>query len=283
VDALLFAAGLGTRLRPLTENMPKALVEVNGVPMIERVARRVIAAGARRLVINVHHFPEQIEKYVKGRKNFGVEVVFSREPHGPLDTGGGLLHAAPYLRGDAPWLLHNTDVLSTIDLAGMIAAHSETKPVATLAVNQRDSSRYLLFDDDGLYGHGNRSTGKEQKVRLPRGTSREFSFCGIHVVSPTLRSRITERGIFGIFEPYLRLASEGHRIDAHDVGDTFWMDIGSHDALREADDVMVEKDAEALAAAEAAKAAAAIAAAEEAAAAAAAAELALMEDEESPI
>jgi N-acetyl-alpha-D-muramate 1-phosphate uridylyltransferase len=235
LDALLFAAGLGTRLRPRTDSVPKALIEVAGVTMLERTARRAIAAGADRLVINVHAHARQIEAFVAVHEGFGVDVVFSHEVERPLETGGGLLHAAPLLRRDAPILLHNTDVITDFPLARLLAAHTAADAMATLAVNRRDASRYLLFDDAGLIGHRDARTGVERRSRDAVGPIQPLAFCGVHVIRPMLPDRITERGAFSIIEVYLRLAAEGGRIAAHDIGSALWLDIGTPTRLADAE------------------------------------------------
>lgn len=246
MEAMILAAGLGTRLRPLTERTPKALVEVAGVPMLERVARRLVAAGARRLVINVHHLGEQVEAFVAQRDGFGVEVAISREtgPE-PLETGGGLLAAAHLFEGDAPFLLHNVDVVTEIDLAALRDAHDPDDALATLAVNHRDTSRTLLFDAEGLCGRADHRPGREGRHlgREPVGPIREFGFTGVHVLSPRLLDLITERGRFSIMTPYLRLAAEGHRIRALDVGDALWLEVGTPDRLEAARRVLAERSA----------------------------------------
>lgn len=223
---MILAAGLGTRLRPLTDDMPKALVPVGGAAVLEHVARRLVAAGADRLVVNTHHFPEQIERYVAERDGFGVEVVFSHEPGAPLETGGGLLHAAPLLRRDAPFFLHNADILTDLDLVAMLAAHRAADALATVAVMRRESTRHLLFDDRGLLGRVDEGRALEIRVRAAHGPERRLAFAGVHVVSPALLERITERGAFSILEPYLRLAGEGERILPFAADDAAWFDIG---------------------------------------------------------
>ena len=149
---MVFSAGLGTRLRPLTDRLPKALVPVDGVPMLERVAARMVAAGCRRLVVNVCPFADEVEAFVRERRGFGVETVVVREAPAPLETGGGLSHARESFRGDGPILLHNVDVLTDLDLGALVAAHRESAATATLAVQERRTARRLLFDDDGLFG-----------------------------------------------------------------------------------------------------------------------------------
>lgn len=231
---MILAAGLGTRLRPLTDHVPKALLEVGGVPILERVARRLIAAGADRLIINLHHLGERIREYVAERDGFGVEVVFSEEPEGALETGGGVLRAAPHFRGGEPFFLHNSDILSDVPLARMYAASRERSPLATLAVMERASSRYLLFDDEGLFGRVDEGKGIRLEARERVGEELRLAFGGIHVISERFPEMLTERGAFSILDPYLRLVSEGARIDAYRIDDCRWLDIGKPAQLEEA-------------------------------------------------
>jgi NDP-sugar pyrophosphorylase family protein len=228
---MLLAAGLGTRLRPLTEHIPKALVEVGGVPILERVARSLIAAGADRLVVNAHHFADRISEYVESRHGFGVEVHVSREPDQPLETGGGLLRAAPLLRRDAPFFLHNADVLTDLPLVEMYEAHLRAGALASVAVMSRETSRYLLFDDEGLLGRADEHKGLRLEVRTAIGEVRPLAFAGVHVISPDMLDLITERGAFSILDPYLRLAGEGHRIVPYRIDGSYWNDIGKPDQL----------------------------------------------------
>ena len=231
---MLFAAGLGTRLRPLTDRMPKALVDVGGVAILERVALRLVAAGADRLVVNTHHFGEQVERYVKERGGWGVEVLFSREEGEPLETGGGLVQAAHLFRGDAPFFLHNADILTDLPLGEMYAAHRDTGALATLAVMERPSARAFLFDDRGLLGRVDDRHGLDLRVRPAEGEVRRLAFGGVHVVSPEILGRITERGVFSILDPYLRLAGEGERILPFRVDGALWLDIGRPEQLEAA-------------------------------------------------
>lgn len=235
MDAMIFAAGLGTRLRPLTNDRPKALVEFGGMTILERVARRLIDAGADHIVINTHHFPEKIEALVREKDGFGVDVRLSHEPGEPLDTGGGLQQAAPLFRRDRPILLHNCDVVSDIDLAGLYHAHASSDNVmATLAVLPPSLERYLVFDDNGFLGYAPRSGGDDVLARPVAGTRRNFDFAGIHVVSPALLDTLDQDGPHSIIFHYLRLSREGHRIAAHDQPGVHWVDIGTHEKLAEA-------------------------------------------------
>jgi len=232
---MLLAAGLGTRLRPLTDHTPKALVEVGGSPILETVARRLIDAGADRLIINIHHHADQIRDHVATRGGWGVEVVFSPEPDAPLETGGGLLHAEHLFRGEAPFFLHNADILTDLDLRAMYAAHTGAGgPLATLAVMDRPSSRRLLFDDLGLLGRVDDGRGIELRVREPAGEERALAFCGVHVIDPRVFPLFIEQGAFSILDPYLRLAGAGERILPHRIDGAAWFDIGKPEQLERA-------------------------------------------------
>lgn len=235
MDGMILAAGLGTRLGPLTAVMPKAVVKVGGVPVIERVARRLIDAGADRLIINTHHFGGQIVDFVRSRSGFRVEVAFSHEPDYPLETGGGLKAAAHLLRRDQPFFLHNADVLSDVPLDRMFAAHQTRASLATLAVMSRPSSRQLLFDDGGLLGRTDARKGVRIEARPAVGHVIERAFSGIHVISPDFLDLITEDGAFSILDSYLRVVGEGHRIDSFDVEGSMWIDIGKPEQLAEAE------------------------------------------------
>ncbi len=231
MDAMILAAGLGTRLRPLTYDVPKALVEVGGVAVLDRVAGRVVAAGADRLVVNVSPHAELIRRHIERQAGWGVEVYVSEEPDGPLETGGGILAAASHFRRNGPILVHNADILTDVDLSGLIDAHAESD-LATLAVRAATGDRYLLFDDDGLMGF--EYGGDEHRVREPRGSERRLDFLGVQVVSPRLLDLFEESGKFSIFTPYMRLTRAGERIAGHDVGQVRWTDIGTHEELERA-------------------------------------------------
>lgn len=230
---MILAAGLGTRLRPITDHTPKALVQVDGVAMLERIARRLIAAGADRLIINVHHHADQIRSFVESRDGFGVDVRFSLEPEDRLETGGGLLHARQHFRGDEPFFLHNVDVISDAGLEAIYAAHTPDR-LSTLAVSDRHSSRVLRFDEAGLQARVDRRDGRLEEARSARGSTRDWAFAGIHVISPILFDLVTEEGAFSILEPYLRLAGEGRTIMPYDVTGALWLEIGDPDRLERA-------------------------------------------------
>jgi N-acetyl-alpha-D-muramate 1-phosphate uridylyltransferase len=228
MDAMILAAGLGTRLGDITRHMPKALVDVGGgVTPLDHVARRLLEAGADRLIINVHHHADRIVEHVAARGGWGVDVVISREDDAPLETGGGVLHAAPLFRGDGPFLLHNADVITAVDLRALYAAHVASGALATLAVHERSTSRYLLFEDGRLAGRAH-ADDAVQPGRLRR------AFAGIHVVEPRLFGLLEERGAFSIMDAYLRLAAAGHPIAGHDVTGATWLEVGTPERLEAA-------------------------------------------------
>jgi NDP-sugar pyrophosphorylase family protein len=235
VDAMILAAGLGTRLRPLTDDTPKALIPVGGIPILERVATRLIAAGADRLIINLHHLGERIRSFVREREGFGVEVVFSEELDGALETGGGLLHASHLFRRDRPFFLHNADILTDVPLRSLYESHESSGALAMLAVMERPSSRHLLFDDAGLMGRVDHGKQLLLQARPPSGNVQELGFAGIHVISPELLDLVTESGGFSILDTYLRLAGEGRVILPFRVDSSSWIDIGRPEQLAAAD------------------------------------------------
>jgi NDP-sugar pyrophosphorylase family protein len=234
MEGMILAAGIGSRLGEITERMPKALVEVGGVPMLERVARRLIAAGVDRLVINISHHADQIERFIAEKNGFGVEYVLSREEPEPLETGGGLLHAAPLFRGTDPIIVHNADVICEVDLVSMYAAHRASHAIATLAVNHRQTSRYLLFDGQGLCGRYDKRSGHGAEVHSDCENVSQFAFAGVHIISPELFGLMTERGTFSIIDVYLRLAGMGEKIVSYDMGSCVWLDVGTPERLAKA-------------------------------------------------
>jgi NDP-sugar pyrophosphorylase family protein len=231
---MILAAGFGTRLGELTRDRPKALIPVGGVPVLDRVVGRLAEAGVDRLIINLHHHAELIERHVEERGGYGMEVVFSREVEQPLETGGALLHARSLFRHDGPFLLHNADVVTDLPLEDVLRQHRESNPLATVVVMRRESSRALLFDDRGLLGRVDDDRQIRLELRPPTGSVLRLGFSGIHVVSPAIFPLIEERGVFSILEPYLRLSGLGYRIDPFHADEYRWIDIGRPDQLREA-------------------------------------------------
>jgi NDP-sugar pyrophosphorylase family protein len=230
MKAMILAAGLGTRLRPLTNDRPKALVEVRGRTLLEITLARLRLFGISEVIVNVHHFAEMVIDYLKANHNFGMRVEISREVE-LLDTGGGLKKAAWFFLEDSagrdePFVLHNVDVISTIDLARMMQLHNERQALATLAVQERETSRYLLFDEQlRLCG---RRAGRDGKNELVRATARmeALAFSGVHVISPRIFSVMTEDGAFSIIPTYLRLAAQGENILGFRADEYYWRDLG---------------------------------------------------------
>ena len=233
MKAMIFAAGLGTRLRPLTDNKPKALVEVAGKTLLQRAIEKVSEAGFREIVVNIHHFGDQIIDFLAQNNNFGLDIRISDERDELLDTGGGILKAKPWLDGLEPFLVYNVDVLSSLDLRKLVQWHREHKALATLVVRKRDTSRYLLFDQEmQLSGWTNIQTGEMKMARQVPEVAR-FAFSGIHIIEPSIFSLITETGRFSIIPMYLRLAAQNAICGFEDTSD-LWMDLGKPGQLKAA-------------------------------------------------
>ena len=230
---MILAAGVGSRLRPLTDSVPKALVEVGGIPLLENVIGRLRAAGVTEIIINTHHHAEHISGFLKSRNNFGIRIETSHEPE-LLDTGGGLKQAAWFFDDGKPFFLHNADVLTTIDLPALVREHEAGGNLATLAVSERKSSRHLLFDANGLLCGHETPEGINWSGGTARADAVTCAFNVVHVISPALLPRITESGAFSIITPYLRIAGEGGRIGKADVSAYDWFDIGTPESLARA-------------------------------------------------
>ena len=232
--AMILAAGLGTRLRPLTDDRPKALVEVNGTTLLEITLRRLSTFGIEDVIVNVHHFADKVVDCLNKNDDFGMRVEISREDV-LLDTGGGLKKAGWFFSGDeTPFILHNVDVISTIDLTRMVRVHRESAALATLAVQDRETSRYLLFDEQNrLCGRKSERDGKEEIV-CSADTVLALAFSGIHIISPRLLEMLTEDGAFSIINSYLRLAGTGEKIAAFRADEYYWRDLGKPENVSQA-------------------------------------------------
>ena len=235
MKAMILAAGLGTRLRPLTDSRPKALVELSGRTLLEIALTRLRSFGVTEVIINVHHFADMVIDYLKANKNFGMRIEISREDV-LLDTGGGLKKASWFFledpsRLDEPFLLHNVDVISTIDFSRMLQFHNEHHALATLAVQSRESSRQLLFNNE-LQLCGRRINNQEvasdewRVASLKREQIHALAFSGIHLISPRLLPMLNEEGIFSIVPSYLRLSAQGEKILAFRADEYYWRDLG---------------------------------------------------------
>ena len=242
MKAMVLAAGLGTRLRPLTDDRPKALVEVNGRALLEITLLRLRGFGVREAIVNAHHFAEQIVAFLKAHDNFGMRIEVSREEV-LLDTGGGLKKAGWFfleksgkLSGglDEPFLLHNVDVISTIDFSKMLHAHRESGALATLAVHRRESSRQLFFNDDMKLCGRRAGKDKEPEIVCPAAHLEPLAFTGVHIISPRLLGLMKEDGVFSIIDCYLRLAGAGETIAGFRADEYYWRDLGKLADLQQA-------------------------------------------------
>ena len=243
MKAMILAAGMGTRLQPLTNDRPKALVTVAGQTMLEIALIRLRTFGVREVIVNVHHYADMVVAYLKANDDFGMWIEVSREDV-LLDTGGGLKKAAPFFlkSGESlqePFILHNVDVISTIDLGRMMRFHTEQTALATVAVQDRETSRFLLFDEHGhLCG---RRTGRDAKAEgsqteLVRHAQQvqALAFSGIHILSPHLFAMMRQEGAFSIITAYMDLAGQGEKIIAYRADDCYWRDLGRPENVMQA-------------------------------------------------
>jgi N-acetyl-alpha-D-muramate 1-phosphate uridylyltransferase len=231
MKAMILAAGLGTRLKPFTEKHPKALYPVNGKPLLQRNIEYLQSFGIKNVIVNVHHFANQIIDAIKDNHGWGSNVVISDETNEVLETGGGLKKAADYLlEGNEPFVLMNADMLTDLDIEKMSEQHNLNNPIATLAVTDRATSRYLMFDENNiLCGWYNEKTG-EQKGKA--GTKKAFS--GIHIISPAIFALIKEEGKFSMIDLYLRLA-DTEKIMAFDHSNGKLIDVGKPESGAQAE------------------------------------------------
>jgi len=239
MKAMVLAAGLGTRLRPLTNDRPKALVEIAGRTLLEITLARLRAFGIREVIVNVHHFADMVVEYLKVHDSFGMRVEVSREDV-LLDTGGGLKKAAWFFLEDSssasePFLLHNVDVISTIDFARMVQAHKDNQALATLAVQKRESSRQLLFDEHLQLCGRRAESDREAEIVRPSPRLEPLAFSGVHVISPRLLSMMSEEGVFSIVTSYLRIAGQGEKILGFRADQYYWRDLGRIQDLQQAE------------------------------------------------
>lgn len=238
-QAMIFAAGLGTRLKPLTDTMPKALVRVGGQPLLWHVVMKLKAAGFERIVVNVHHFAQMIVDYLKDNDNFGLDIRISDESDGLLETGGGIKKALPLFDSESPVLIHNVDILSNVNLVRLYNLATSTAAAdaaidALLLVSRRKTKRYLLFDDELiLRGWTNVETGEVRGQSLSE--FRQLAFSGIHVIGPSafgLFGEMPER--FGIIDFYLKYCQQCSFLGC-EKADLRLLDVGKLDSLEQAE------------------------------------------------
>lgn len=239
-QAMILAAGQGTRLRPLTNSIPKALVKVGSKTMFDHVAQKLFKSGAQRLVVNVHHLGGQIVDHIKQHYS-GQPIYISFETESLLETGGGLKKAAHLMIPDLPVLVHNVDVLSDISFTKLAAFHKKNRALATLAVRNRNTKRYFLFNDQWqLRGWTNKETGETKLVHNQPETLHEMAFSGIHFIDPILFELFPDANRFSMVDFYLQVCSQ-HKIVGFDHTSGQWTDIGKPEQLEEASRLLNHK------------------------------------------
>lgn len=233
MKAMILAAGYGTRLRPLTDVTPKALIKIHNTPLIEFVLKKLLRAGFTEIAVNVHHHADQVEEYLQGHPLSSSHIRISREPK-ILDTGGGIKKMLDLSGTDQPVLVHNVDVLSNIDLQDMFSRHVASGALATLAVQDRETKRYLLFDKEAhLCGRESAEKGREL-VRQVNGEVKRLAFNGIQIISPAIFSEYPEKR-FSSIDVYLAQAARGGKVSAYRMEGWYWRDLGKPQDLQEAE------------------------------------------------
>jgi len=234
MKALIFAAGLGTRLRPLTNEKPKALVEIDGKTLLQITIEKLVSFGFNEILINVHHFADLMIATIEKNKGWGAKITISDEREELLETGGGLKKAAWFFNDEQPFLVHNVDIIHDLDLSELYQFHLENEALATLAIRKRTTSRYLLFDNAmQLRGWQNIKTGEVKIAKKTVGQLWSFGFSGIHIMNSEIFNLLNESGKFSIINPYLRLCKT-ELIQGFNHSDSVWIDVGKHESLEEA-------------------------------------------------
>ena len=236
MKAMIFAAGLGTRLRPITNDIPKALAPLHGTPILEIVIRRLVNFGFNEIVVNVHHYADKIRDFLESNDNFGAHIHISDETDLLLDTGGGLKKAAGFFDDQQPFLVHNVDTLTDLNLHDFYTYHAQNEALATVLVRHRPGSRFFLFDENQwLCGWENMNTKEKIITREAVGTLQQIAFSCLHVIDPKLFDLIEEEGAFSIVDVYLRLA-KANKILGYVDDDSYWIDIGTPEKLGRAEE-----------------------------------------------
>lgn len=240
MKAMILAAGLGTRLKPWTDYHPKALAAVNGKSLLQRNIEYLQTFGINEVIVNVHHFANQVINAINLNNGWGSKVTISDETQEVLETGGGLLKAAPFLKGEEQFVLMNADILTDLDLQQMINYHQQNSPLATLATTNRQTSRYFLFDkNNNLCGWRNVKTGNEKTGLKPLGGDEaQKAFSGIHIINPQIFSLIKQQGKFSMVDVYLNLVDE-YSIKSFDHSDTAFLDVGRPESILDAENLFL--------------------------------------------
>ena len=237
MKAMIFAAGLGTRLKPLTDNIPKALVTIGGKPLLQHTIEKLKSSGFDEIIINIHHFADQIVEFILSKNSFDIKIEFSDESNELLDTGGGIKKASHFFCDGEPFLIHNVDILSNINLNDLYLFHKSSNSIATLVCSKRKTSRYLLFNTaNQLKGWTNKETGKIKSPNklLDLKQYNELAFSGIHILEPSIfKYMIDFPEKFSIIDFYIFL-SQYELIRAFAPEDIQMIDVGKPDTLKEA-------------------------------------------------
>ncbi len=232
MKAIILAAGLGSRLKSITANNPKALVEVNGKPMLEIVIQYLKKQGVVDFMINIHHFGDSIIEFLSRNNNFGVNITISDERDHLLDTGGAILKAHGFIKGNQPVLVHNVDIISDVKIADLLNHHAKSGSIATLCVRKRNSGRGLLFDDTmKLIGWANVEKRDFKWVNNVLANYNLFAFSGIYLISPQFSDKIMQRGKFSIIDTWLTMARSEIISGFIDSSDT-WHDLGTIEKIK---------------------------------------------------
>jgi len=235
MQAMILAAGLGTRLKPITDELPKALVEINGKTLLEIAIRNLIENDFRRIVINVHHFADKVKDFIN-KNTFAADIFISDESDLLLDTGGGIKHAQKFF-DDSPILVHNVDIISNLNLKEFYQFHLSDDALASLVVSNRESNRYLLFNDDNILC-GWQDVKKEEKILVRDDVKlHQLAFSGIHILNPHLIESFPKEEVFSVIKAYLKIAST-EDIQAYVSNDLRWIDVGKIDSLEKAEELI---------------------------------------------
>jgi NDP-sugar pyrophosphorylase family protein len=240
MKAMILAAGLGFRLRPLTDNIPKALIKIGDTPLLEFAIKKLSHHGFKDIIINVHHYPDMIIRFLEKNNNFGANITISDERDMLLDTGGGLKKAVSFFSGNDPFLIYNCDIITDLNLLTLLNYHLKNEAICTLAVRERESSRYFIFDEDNaLCGWWNKSTGEKKSVRWSDSEFKAKAFSGIQIINPRALDHFPDKKVFSLVEFYLLLA-QNHKIEGYDHTETRWADIGKLETLEKMQSISPE-------------------------------------------
>ncbi len=242
MKAMIFAAGLGSRLKPITNDRPKALAEIHETPLIEIVIRRMISYGYNEIIINVHHYADMIMDFLKSKNNFNINIRISDETGQLLDTGGGLKKASWFFDDKEPFLLHNVDTITDVNLRDFYNYHKKQNALATVLVRHRSGSRFFLFDSKTrLCGWENIISEEKILVSNHAKHLEQIAFSCLHIIDPQIFNLLTEEGSFSIVNSYLRLAKD-HTIIGYVDDQSYWMDVGTPEKLHRCEkDIDVER------------------------------------------